>query len=83
MCAIETAASSQERRNMLMIVALMLAAPQNCTVVKQQCRACTSSNGKQLCSNIGIACQPSIRICRPKDTKTPSNGPKLAKPNDS
>jgi len=50
---------------MLLTVAMLLAAPERCVDVKQQCRACTSSNSRQRCSNTGIACQPSSRICQP------------------
>jgi phosphoribosyl 1,2-cyclic phosphodiesterase len=51
---------------MLMIVALALASSPACVDVKRECRACTTANGKQRCSNAGIACQPLKRICRPK-----------------
>ena len=54
----------------MMLLALALAlkvtAPQGCTDVKNECRVCTTRDGKRVCSNIGIACQPSIRICDPK-----------------
>lgn len=59
---------------MLTIVAVMIAASQACTTVTQQCRACTITAGTKHCSNIGIACQPSLRICTPKDGALPSNG---------
>jgi hypothetical protein len=65
---------------MVVFLALALASSQICTDVKQQCQACTSSHGTQRCSNIGIACQSSIRVCQPKDaTKLPTR-PKIAKP---
>jgi hypothetical protein len=51
---------------MLLTLVMLLAAPDGCVDVKQQCRACTSSDSKQGCSNIGIACQPSRRICQPE-----------------
>jgi len=51
---------------MLLMMLMLLAAPEACVDVKQQCRACTFSDGKQRCSNIGIACQPSRRICQPQ-----------------
>jgi len=66
---------------MLMTFALLVAGAQNCSEVKQQCRTCVLSNGKQQCSNIGIACQPSLRLCRPKEVETQSKGKKAAKPN--
>jgi hypothetical protein len=68
---------------MLITLALMLAAPQGCTEVKQQCRACASSDGKQRCSNIGIACQPSLRVCRPKEDRMRGKGSKTAVPTGS
>ncbi|MFD1949326.1 hypothetical protein ACFSGX_00920 [Sphingomonas arantia] len=67
---------------MLLTLALMLAAPQLCTDIKRECRACTTVAGRRTCSNIGTACQPSTRICRPKETATPVDRPKAAKPRD-
>lgn len=58
---------------MLMMLVLMLVGPETCTTVKQECRACTTNGGKQICSNIGIACQPSVRICRSKPSRVPSD----------
>jgi hypothetical protein len=54
-----------EKRIMLMIVALALATPQVCTDVAKVCRACTTKDGKTVCSDIGIDCQPKLRTCRP------------------
>jgi hypothetical protein len=54
-----------EKHIMLMIAALALATPQVCTDVAKVCRACTAKDGKTVCSDIGIACQPKLRICRP------------------
>jgi len=51
---------------MLMIVALALATPQVCTDVAKVCSACTTKDGKTVCSDIGIACQPKLRTCRPR-----------------
>ncbi|MBB5728918.1 hypothetical protein [Sphingomonas prati] len=65
---------------MLLTLALMLATPQLCTEVKRECRACTTVDGKRTCSNVGTACQPSTRICRPKATATPADRPKTTKP---
>ena len=62
---------------MLTILALMLASPQVCADVKRQCRACTVSKGEKRCSNIGIACQPSIRVCRHKDGVGSSDRPRV------
>ncbi len=64
---------------MLTTFLLFLSASQGCTDVKQQCRACTKVSGKEQCSSIGIACQPSLRICRPKDARMPMNGTKTTK----
>ncbi|MEG8039945.1 hypothetical protein QP166_11570 [Sphingomonas sp. LR60] len=49
---------------MLLMMALALAVPTSCTDVKRVCRACPIGGNAARCSNIGIACQPSIRICR-------------------
>lgn len=65
---------------MLTTFLLILSASQGCTDVKQQCRACTKASGKEQCSNIGIACQPALRICRPKDARMQMNGAKTTKP---
>lgn len=67
---------------MLTTFLLILSASQNCTNVKQQCRACTTVGGKERCSNIAIACQPSLRICRSKDARMQMNGTKIVKPKD-
>lgn len=64
---------------MLLTLAILLAAPGGCVEVKQQCRACTSSDGKQRCSHTGIACQPSRRICQPKNAIPVSNSSKVMK----
>ncbi len=64
---------------MLLTLAILLAAPEGCVDVKQQCHACTSSDSKQRCSNIGIACQPSRRICQPKGAIPISNRTKVQK----
>lgn len=37
------------------VLALTAAAPPGCTDVRQECRACTTRDGKRVCSNIGIA----------------------------
>ncbi|MFZ3483318.1 hypothetical protein [Sphingomonas sp. 3-13AW] len=63
---------------MLLVVLALLGSPQNCTEVQQQCRACTVVAGRQQCSNIGIACQPVKRICRPAD-KTAKQEPAKAR----
>lgn len=52
---------------MLTTLALLFAAPQSCADIREQCRACTESSAKQHCSNIGIACQPVVRICRARN----------------
>lgn len=65
---------------MLTTFLLILSASQGCTDVRQQCRACTTERGKDQCSNIGIACQPSRRICRAKDARMPANATKTTRP---
>ncbi|RXZ35021.1 hypothetical protein EO081_05065 [Sphingomonas desiccabilis] len=64
---------------MLAVVLALLAGPQSCIEVQQQCRACATGAGRQQCSNIGIACQPVRRICRAPDKQVrqaPAAGPK-------
>ncbi|MBM7406744.1 MULTISPECIES: hypothetical protein [Sphingomonas] len=64
---------------MLAVALALLASPQSCVEVQQQCRACTTVAGRQQCSNIGIACQPVRRICRAPDKharRAPAAGPK-------
>jgi len=51
---------------MFVTMALTLATTTSCTDVKRVCRACPVGENITRCSTIGIACQPSIRICRPK-----------------
>jgi len=68
---------------MFLTFALLLAAPQGCIDTKRECRACTITDGKQRCSNPGIACQPLTRICRPKSDMTVAERPKAAKPSRS
>ena len=58
---------------MLLSLMMLLSAPAGCIDVKQQCRACVIREGKQRCSNIGIACQPSLRVCKPKGGMPLSN----------
>ncbi len=67
---------------MLMTMMLMLVAPQDCTGIKRQCRACTSGSGMSNCSTIGIACQLSTRLCRSRDTRPSPYKTKVAKPKD-
>ena len=56
---------------MLMALALVLAATQSCNDVRTECRTCPVGGDKRLCSNIGFACQPKIRTCRPRSGTTP------------
>ena len=67
---------------MLMTLMLMLIAPQGCTEIKRQCCACTSGSGTPNCSTIGIACQPSTRLCRSRDTRASPYKTKVAKPKE-
>lgn len=57
---------------MLMMMALALAVPTSCTDVKRVGRACRVGGDVTRCSIIGIACQPSIHICRPNNRMTGS-----------
>jgi hypothetical protein len=68
---------------MFLTFTLLLAAPPGCIDTKRECRACTITDGKQRCSNPGIACQPLARICRPKGDMTAAEWPKPAKPSRS
>jgi hypothetical protein len=45
-------------------LALVSASP-TCTEIKQQCRACPTEGSVKSCSTVGIACQPTRRICEP------------------
>jgi len=58
---------------MLLAMVIMMSAPDACTDVRQQCRTCTTVRGRRICSGVGIACQPLIRICRPRDGSAPTN----------
>ncbi|MDP1027293.1 hypothetical protein Q5H91_08720 [Sphingomonas sp. KR1UV-12] len=60
---------------MLTLLALLLTAPPICTTVKQPCRACTEVRGKRVCSTLGIACQPKVRVCKPAAGKAPATDP--------
>lgn len=60
---------------MLITLALLFAGPQSCTETRQECRACPTVGGKRRCSNIGIACQPSVRVCLPRSKPAPKRRP--------
>ncbi|MBC3942682.1 hypothetical protein [Sphingomonas albertensis] len=48
----------------LLSLALVYASP-TCTETRQQCRACPTEGSVKGCSTVGIACQPTRRICEP------------------
>ena len=50
---------------MLVLTLALLSAPVSCTEIKQQCRACPTADIIKGCSAVGIACQPTRRICEP------------------
>jgi hypothetical protein len=50
---------------MFFLTLALLSAPSTCTEVKQQCRACPTAGSVKGCSTVGIACQPTRRICEP------------------
>lgn len=64
---------------MLVALALLLASTQACEDIRKECRICPASGDKSRCSNIGIACQPSIRICRRSNGAIPPDRPKTMK----
>lgn len=50
---------------MFFLTLALLSAPSTCTEIKQQCRACPTAPNVKGCSTVGIACQPTRRICDP------------------
>ena len=50
---------------MFFLTLALLSAPSTCTEIKQQCRACPTAPNVKGCSTVGIACQPTRRICEP------------------
>lgn len=50
---------------MLFLTLALMATPSTCTEIKQQCRACPTEGSVKGCSTVGIACQPTRRICEP------------------
>ena len=50
---------------MFFLTLALLSAPSTCTEIKQQCRACPTGGSVKGCSTVGIACQPTRRICEP------------------
>ena len=50
---------------MLFLTLAFVSAPSTCTEIKQQCRACPTQRSIKGCSTVGIACQPTRRICEP------------------
>jgi hypothetical protein len=67
---------------MLATLVLLLLAPRQCTDVKRECRTCTVVEGKRRCSNIGIACQPTARLCYAREKNAPVDRPKVVKRSD-
>ncbi len=55
---------------MLFLTLALVSASPTCTDIKQQCRACPTGGSVGACSTVGIACQPTRRICVP--AKTPA-----------
>ena len=55
---------------MLFLTLALASASPTCTDIKQQCRACPTGGSVGACSTVGIACQPTRRICVP--AKTPA-----------
>jgi hypothetical protein len=50
---------------MVFLILALVSAPSTCTEIKQQCRACPTEASVKGCSTVGIACQPTRRICEP------------------
>lgn len=50
---------------MFFLTLALMSAPSTCTEIKQQCRACPTAGSVKGCSTVGIACQPTRRICEP------------------
>ncbi|MEG8043092.1 MULTISPECIES: hypothetical protein [unclassified Sphingomonas] len=50
---------------MFFLTLALLSAPSTCTEIKQQCRACPTEGSLKGCSTVGIACQPTRRVCEP------------------
>ena len=50
---------------MFFLTLALLSAPSTCTEIKQQCRACPTAGSVKGCSTVGIACQPTRRLCEP------------------
>ncbi|MCK8456361.1 hypothetical protein [Sphingomonas faeni] len=50
---------------MFFLTLMLVSASPNCTEIKQQCRACPTGGSAKGCSTVGIACQPTRRICEP------------------
>ena len=50
---------------MLFLTLALVSAPSTCTEIKQQCRACPAEGSINGCSTVGIACQPTRRVCEP------------------
>ena len=55
---------------MLFLTLALASALPTCTDIRQQCRACPTGGNVGACSTVGIACQPTRRICVP--AKTPA-----------
>lgn len=50
---------------MIFLTLAFISAPSTCTEIKQQCRACPTEGSVKGCSTVGIACQPTRRVCEP------------------
>jgi hypothetical protein len=51
---------------MIFLALALLATQTECVAVRQQCRACPTGKSPQGCSSVGIACQPTRRLCEPR-----------------
>ena len=61
-------------RSVLVTLALRLAGPQSCNETRQDCRACSTIDGKRRCSNVGIAYEI-VGLLQLVEVQSPTIGP--------
>lgn len=60
---------------MILLSLALVSAPPTCTEIRQQCRACPTEGSVKGCSTVGVACQPTRRICEPAAPANIANRP--------